>query len=174
DDAEKQLVRAACASAAVTHAHPLGQDGAVLVALTAAFASNDLSLQEISRRLRRHVRTVESQTKLAVVEGWLRTEDHPVAPRRAAAELGNGIKAADSCVTAVYIGLVLLNCSFSQLMQYILQVGGDVDTIGSMAGAIWGAAGGRGRLPEKYLRQLEQRERIEQLATNFADYVAQR
>jgi ADP-ribosylglycohydrolase len=166
-DDEKQLVLAARASAAVTHAHPVGQDGAVLIALTTAFACQDLSAQEISGRLRRHVQTAKFQTTLATAERWLQT-DQPVAAQTAAAELGNGIRAADSCVTAMYIGLALRNDSFPRLLQYIRQVGGDVDTIGAMAGAIWGAACGRHQLPEEHLRQLEQRERLEQLAGAFA------
>ena len=33
------------------------------------------------------------------------------------------------------------------MMQFIIKCGGDVDTIGAMAGALWGIANGAARLP---------------------------
>jgi ADP-ribosylglycohydrolase len=41
---------------------------------------------------------------------------------------------------------------------------GDVDTIGAMSGALWGAANGISRLPKSSLELLEDRERIQQVA----------
>ena len=169
-DDEKQLVRAARASAVVTHAHPLGQDGAVIIALTTALvynAGDEFCTHEVIQRLRRHVQTTEFQAKLATAEKWLRT-NQPIAPQTVAAELGNGIRAVDSCVTAVYLALAFREANFVDLLTFIRKIGGDVDTIGAMAGAIWGAACGRRRLPEEYLRRLERREYLEQLGEDLA------
>jgi ADP-ribosylglycohydrolase len=47
---EGELVEAASASAAVTHAHPLGREGAVLIALATALACDDASSAEIIGR----------------------------------------------------------------------------------------------------------------------------
>ena len=47
---------------------------------------------------------------------------------------------------------------------FIVECGGDVDTIGAMAGAIWGAANGARKLPALALVKLEQRERLTSLA----------
>jgi ADP-ribosylglycohydrolase len=41
----------------------------------------------------------------------------------------------------------------------------DVDTIGAMAGAVWGAANGARWLPEELLAQLEQAERVDTAAS---------
>ena len=41
----------------------------------------------------------------------------------------------------------------------------DADTIGAMAGAIWGAANGVEKLPSELLAKLEQRDRLLSLAT---------
>ncbi|XOF33506.1 MAG: ADP-ribosylglycohydrolase family protein [Candidatus Electrothrix sp. YB6] len=170
---EEKLVRAAKAAAAVTHAHPLGQEGAALIALTAALSCRNLPHQEIIARLREHLQSPEFQEKIDTAAAWLQA-DRPVSPQRAAAELGNGIRSLDSCVTAVYIGLTLRNSPFSQLLRYIRNVGGDTDTIGAMAGAIWGAACGRQQLPDEYLHRLEQYERLEKLAENFAEDIIRR
>jgi ADP-ribosylglycohydrolase len=94
---------------------------------------------------------------------------HPVAPKQVAQELGNGIRAQDSCVTACYIGLAFRESPFVDLLTYTREVGGDTDTIGAMAGAIWGAARGYQHLPEELLNKLEQRQFLEELAQRFAE-----
>jgi len=48
--------------------------------------------------------------------------------------LGNGITATESCVTAIYFGLKYINKSFDEMLNRILMMGGDTDTIAAMAG----------------------------------------
>lgn len=48
---------------------------------------------------------------------------------------------------------------FETLLRFTAACGGDVDTVGAMAGAIWGACNGEARLPEALLETLEDRER---------------
>lgn len=75
--------------------------------------------------------------------------------------LGNGVAAADSCVTALYLALRFLREPFDELMDFVIRCGGDVDTIGAMSGAIFGAGNGMSGLPEEHLLCLEARERIQ-------------
>jgi ADP-ribosylglycohydrolase len=49
---------------------------------------------------------------------------------------------------------------FEAMLTFAARCGGDVDTIGAMAGAIWGAARGSSPLPAAALGRLEQRQRI--------------
>lgn len=170
---EKKLVRAVRSATLVTHAHPVGLDGAVLIALTVALVCQNFSLQELCKRVRLHVQTLDIQNRLAVAEEML-SAAHPVSPRQVAQKLGNGIRAQDSCVTSCYIGLALSNAPFVDLLTYTREVGGDTDTIGAMAGAIWGAARGDQCLPEDLLRQLEQRQYLNALAQRFSDTIIER
>ncbi|MCI5130300.1 MAG: hypothetical protein D3904_01970 [Candidatus Electrothrix sp. EH2] len=165
---QRQLVRAVRETTVVTHAHPAGQDGAVIIALTAALLCSEYSVRDIFKRLRLHVQTEKFHNKMMPAERFLNAEDS-VTPQQAARELGNGIKATESCVTALFIGLALRDTAFSDLLAYVRKVGGDTDTIGAMAGAIWGAACGYGQVPEKFLQQLEQRRYLEELARRLAD-----
>jgi ADP-ribosylglycohydrolase len=57
-----------------------------------------------------------------------------------------------------------MRSSFEEMHTFVIDCGGDVDTIGAMAGAIWGAANGAGKLPSLILAKLEQRERLAGLA----------
>jgi poly(ADP-ribose) glycohydrolase ARH3 len=82
---------------------------------------------------------------------------------------GTGITAAESCVTAVYLGLRFRQEPFLELQAFVAECGGDVDTIGAMSGALWGAANGMSRLPESSLQLLEERERIQRVAEALHD-----
>ena len=172
-DNEDELVKAACASAAVTHAHPLGREGAVLIALATALAYNDTSSQEIIERLFQRAESPEFLSRLHKASAWLQAGSN-VAPRTVAAELGNGIAAVDSCVTAVYVALAFRNSSFNELLAFAIGLRGDVDTIAAMACAVWGAACGLDALPKARLAHLEQCDRLKALAQSLAEAASNR
>ena len=50
-DTEEELVKAAADTAAVTHAHSLGCEGAVLIAMATALSYNDMGSQDIMEHL---------------------------------------------------------------------------------------------------------------------------
>lgn len=143
----------------ITHAHPLAIEGAFLVATTTAMALAGQGAGEIVGRLVQHVRLEPYVGKLGIAHAWLTAGDAPLASK-VAIGLGNSLAASDSCVTAIYIALRFLGQPFRDMQRFAVQVGGDVDTIGAMAGAIWGAANGIDGLPPDELLKLEQRERL--------------
>lgn len=165
---EEEIVKAACATAAVTHAHPLGREGAVLIALATALAYNDASSLSIIERLCQRAESPEFSRRLHQAGSWLRAGDI-VAPQMVAGELGNGIAAVESCVTAVYVALAFRSNSFGELLEFAIELRGDVDTIAAMAGAVWGAARGLDALPGALLERLEQCGRLEALAQSLAE-----
>ena len=172
-DNEDEIVKAASASAAVTHAHPLGREGAVLIALATALAYNDTSSPEIIRRLCKRSESTQFLSRLHTASTWLQAGNN-IAPRKVAAELGNGIAAAESCVTAVYMSLAFRNSTFNELLDYAIRLRGDVDTIASMACAIWGALRGLDALPQTRLERLEQCDQLHALARSLAEVASNR
>lgn len=165
---EEELVQASRAVAAVTHAHPLGCEGAVLIARATALAYKDTGSQDIIERLCQCAESHHFSSKLHKAREWLQA-GKTVAPRTVGAELGNGITAVESCVTAVYLALAFRNKSFKELLEFSILLRGDVDTIAAMAGAIWGAARGQDALPHALLEQLEQSDRLKALAQSLAE-----
>ncbi|MES3021459.1 MAG: ADP-ribosylglycohydrolase family protein [Pseudomonadota bacterium] len=151
-----QAVRQVCS---ITHAHPMAIEGALLVSGATALALSQADPLEIIAALLRSADLDVYQRKLALAQGWLMAGDVPPA-RTLAAALGNGVAANASCVTAIYIALGFLRRPFLDMLRCVADVGGDVDTIGAMAGAIWGAANGMGGLPQAALARLEQREQL--------------
>jgi poly(ADP-ribose) glycohydrolase ARH3 len=158
------LVGAARLSAKITHAHPLGMEGAVLVAMATALALRGNYPPEILQGAGTHCELEPFTTRIQVAARWLQTGEEP-ATKEVITQLGNGIAASESCVTAVYIALRFMDRSFQEMQEFVAKGGGDADTIGAMAGAVWGTANGSASLPPEKLAKLEQREKLLTLAS---------
>ena len=154
-----ELINAARISASVTHAHPLGMEGAVLLASATALALTKTAAPEILRGAAKNCSCEAFTVRLAIAGKWLNSGSEPTV-REVTRALGNKISASESCVTGLYLALRFMNRPFTDMLQFIADGGGDVDTIGAMAGAVWGAANGIDKLPADRLAKLEQRVRL--------------
>ena len=157
------LAAAARLSASITHAHPLGMEGAALVASATAGALGGARPVEVVEQAARICVLGPFVTRLETALRWLRSTAEP-GPAEVAGHLGNTTAAGESCVAAVYLAARFLDRSFLELQAFVAAAGGDVDTIGAMAGAVWGAANGSARLPADELRRLEAVERLSAIA----------
>jgi ADP-ribosylglycohydrolase len=83
-------------------------------------------------------------------------------PSEAARRLGNSVVAHQSAVTAVHAAAHFT--AFAPMMDWILALGGDVDTIGAMAGGIFGARHGLAGLPPDLVERLEEGAWIDAVA----------
>lgn len=161
--APEKLEDAVYRSSIVTHAHPLALKGALVIALATAGVACGLATLELLELIRESCGSEEVLSRLWIASGWL-ASDSQVEVREIRRGLGNGIAAHESCVTAVYLALAYRDGSFLDMQRLAASLGGDVDTIGAMAGAIWGAANGVGGLPAEPLGRLEARARLVELA----------
>lgn len=150
---------AARRSAIVTHAHTLGIEGAVIVARATAAAAREDPSADVLDAVCDCCHSNLMAARLATAREWLNSHAH-VSPTEIARTLGNGIAAADSCVTALYLALRFRDAGFVEMQDMVAHVRGDADTIGAMSGAIWGAANGIEALPTALLDRLEQRDRL--------------
>ena len=157
------LIAAARSSARVTHAHPLGVEGAVLMAVAAHALLEGRSAAQLLAVVRAECATPEISQRMTTVTSWIESEAFP-GPRDVAAELGNGMTAPTSCPTALYIALRHMKASFEAMMEFVIRCRGDVDTIGAMAGALWGVVNGAERLPQV---RLEARDMLVDVATRL-------
>ncbi len=134
-DRQQELADAARLSAGVTHAHPLGVEGAVLVASATALAVTCSPPRAIFRRAAEACRLEPFVVRLKIAESWMEASEEP-APPAVRRHLGNGVAASESCVTAVYIAVRFMRSSFEEMHTFVVDCGGDVNTIDAMAGAI--------------------------------------
>ncbi|HYE61247.1 MAG TPA: ADP-ribosylglycohydrolase family protein [Phycisphaerales bacterium] len=164
----QELDEAARRSAEVTHGHALGVEGAVVIARATAAVLNGESNETVLRLGLECCDADAFQSRMGVAREWLAAGSE-VAPHEVARRLGNGIAAAESCVTAVYLALRYRERAFEEMQRVVWAMGGDADTIGAMCGAIWGAGNGAAALPREWLGRLEERERIEGLAERLCE-----
>jgi len=161
-----RLASAARLAAEVTHAHPLGMEGAALVAEATAAALDGADGHGILERAARAASSAEYVDALGLSGSWLESRSSPSA-RDVRVRLGMGITAPRSCVTALYVAGRFLQDPLEALLAFVVEAGGDVDTVGAMAGAIWGARNGLGSLPPSVVRSVEDAARIEDIATQL-------
>jgi len=164
------LYEHARASATVTHAHPIGVDGAAVQAHAVAQAVQ-LSPQEpfpeeaFTHKLVAFAQTEEMRAKIALVGELLREE---VSPRAAATRLGQSVFAHESAPFAIYAFLRHPK-SFEDCLFCAALNSGDRDTVGAMACAISGAYLGVEAIPRAWREKVENREQIKELAIKLLD-----
>ncbi len=162
-DLEK-LREIAYKSSAITHSHELGKEGAVLQAYAIALALNTPSNGEINResfllRLQNFAQNHLYKEKMGRIKRLLGEQDSA----KVVILLGNGIEAPRSVPTAIYCFLKQPR-SYKDSVLYAISLGGDTDTIASMAGAISGAYLGIEAIPQEWKAKLENEAYIEALA----------
>ncbi len=168
-DNPETLRDVACASSQITHAHPLGKEGAALQAYAIALAtvrgpSSDLDRAEFLSRL------INFTSEKVFLEKLNRISDLMLKPdtERAVLELGNGIEAFNSVPTAIYCFLSRPG-SFMDAVFGAISLGGDTDTIGAMTGAISGAYLGVDAISNRWRDRLENGRYIAELAESLCN-----
>jgi len=169
-DRPDELEHAARASAEITHAHPLGVAGAVVIARAVGAAVQGRSGQAVFDAALTGGEPAEYRSRMTIAREWL-TTGHAASEAEVRAHLGNCVSALESVVTAVYLAVRFLDQPFLALHRFIADCRGDTDTIGAMAGAIWGAVNGAGNLPSEALNRLERRDELAVLAEKLSHAV---
>ena len=165
-----RLYEEACASAEVTHAHPVGKDGAAVQAWAIAQAvrldpEKEFPKERFIQNLIAFSRTPEIQEKMKLVQTLIREE---VSPEMAAFRLGKSVTVDESMPFAVY-SFLRYPQSFEECLLCSILNGGDRDTLGAMACAISGAYLGIEAIPQSWKDKLENKNFIENLASSLAD-----
>lgn len=160
-------------AARVTHAHPIGVDGAAVQAHAIAQALRldpgaALDRARFVETLADHARTPELFHKLTAVGALVR---RGAEPRDAVAALGVGVRADESVLFALYCFLRAPH-SYRDTLECAVLHGGDRDTLGALAGAVSGAYLGIGAIPAGWLARLEDADLLETLALSLTPRVA--
>lgn len=162
-DQPKELAEAVELASAVTHAHPAALAGAQLIAQAIVHVLQDADAAEAVRALTGQCQYPNFAEAMRTVTELLAAPTLP-QPARLRHLLGTESTALRSCPAAVLLGLRFRQQPLTELLAYVQDCGGDTDTVAAMAGAIWGAAAGRSRIPEQMLRAVEEQELLLRLA----------
>ncbi|XP_001380688.2 ADP-ribosylhydrolase ARH3 isoform X1 [Monodelphis domestica] len=189
----KDVQKFARLSAQLTHASSLGYNGATLQALAVHLAlQGESSREQFLQQLLDHMEEVENDDRSLSEARELGMEERPylnklkkigefleqglMTKEEVLSELGNGIAAFESVPTAIYCFLrcmapdPAIPATFNSLQRtliYSISLGGDTDTIATMAGAIAGAYYGMEQVPESWQQSCEGYEETDVLARNL-------
>jgi len=152
-------------SACVTHAHPIGIDGAVIQARAVSIATRlnpveEFFFEDFIDELIRFAKTYEMKTKMEMVKSLL---EEDVTPKIAASRLGMSVAVYESVPFAIY-SFLKYSKSFKECLLCAVLNGGDRDTLGAMACSISGAYLGIDAIPKKWIKKLENFLLIKNLA----------
>ena len=164
------LYEKASISAAVTHAHPIGIDGAAVQAKAVALAvqsdpEDEFPTDQFMDTLIGFAGTPEMKEKMRSVQELI---DAHASPPHAIEQLGRTVGVHESMPFALYSFLRHPKSFEDSLFCSILH-GGDRDTLGAMACAISGAYGGVNSIPDTWKQKLENRSYIEGLALRLSE-----
>lgn len=168
------LQEAAIKQATITHAHPLGQWGAVMQACAIGLAISQnpkgpFKKEQMIINLREILwgGPIEYMKALNKIEEMV-GQGKKLEAREVVRSLGNGVEAQFSVPSACYIAITY-SPDFCDAIQAAISLGGDTDTIAGMAGAIVGAHVGEKGLPVEWIEQLEEGPRGCSFARTLAD-----
>ncbi len=155
--------------ARLTHAHPIGVDGAAVLARAEVKAlhlnfNRPFSPAVIIERLGALSRTSTLRGKLQLIPELI---EHDASPWDAAETLGLGLGAHESVPFALYCFLHHPHTFVETVLTAVLQ-GGSRPGLGAMAGALSGAYLGIEAIPGDWLERLESHQHIETLARELA------
>ncbi len=162
------LLNSVIKSAEITHAHPLGIEGAKLIARATQAAFQDLDNEKILAELFHQCQSKIYKDKIIFCTEALNKPNIKVSEIKK--QLGNGIAAPQSCVTAIYFSLQFRDQKFNSMLNKIIGLGGDTDTIASMAGSIWGAFNGNQSLNQE-AKNIEKWEKIDQISKDLFERI---
>jgi poly(ADP-ribose) glycohydrolase ARH3 len=152
-------------SSIVTHAHPVGVDGAALIAIAVAEALRidpvtNFDREQFLSQLLIAAKTKELQAKLRTVSALLK---HGTSDKNVAEDLGRSVRADESVPFALY-SFLRYPMRFDECILCAVCNGGDRDTLGAMTGSIVGAFLGVESIPNQWKVNLENRDYLEKLA----------
>jgi poly(ADP-ribose) glycohydrolase ARH3 len=160
--------------AAVTHAHPEGRDGAVMLAAVVhlGLATPTTELLDLTA-IKPGDLQLQSPTMHAVWGKLLDAATSPSKLTELAQQFGTSPAASQSVPAAIAVALAVDGDAIATIRAAIA-LGGDTDTIAAMAASVAGAHHGIAGLPADLLARLEAGDRIAQLADRLVELPGRR
>jgi len=155
-----KLAEYAARSSMPSHVHPQSVGASVMVARAVAGAVNDnFSLDDMVCVASWHDK--EMTEKMRIARDGLKKYHSMIL-----SQIGNSWLAKETVPTALYCAALNIDSPKEAIIMAVNN-GGDADSIACITGAIVGAANDKLNVPEEWLTQLEDREKIEKMALDL-------
>ena len=180
-----ELVTRARDVARITHSHHLGVTGGIIQALAVYHALHGDTPGQILEKIKSLVHELEKDIeddgtaslykhKMALIEKHVNCSEEELA--EVAFELGNDVSAVDSVPTALFCYLRGLGDHdngdhgddvFERVLVTALRMGGDTDTIASMACSLAGASVGEENIPRELVTCCEDHQGVREMGSSI-------
>ena len=163
---EERVTRLAAETSLLTHGHAAAIAGGVATALLVHWALEAVDPREMFRRLVDRTRTISDEF-LATIEQVPGVLDHE--PESAYAVLGDAWVADEAIACALYAFWRSPN-DYRSTVVTAVNMDGDSDSVGCIAGAISGAYNGVEAIPAPWRRTVEQADQLVNVARHLLDF----
>ena len=150
----------------ITHANSLAIEGSILISSAVWGALRDFGELDILDLLSNNLKEEIYLNKLEFIKNNLKED---LRKEEIVKYLGNGVASYDSVATSLYFALKYKDEILTKMLNEIYFLRGDSDTLGAMAGVIWGAFNGFGALCNIY-EKLENIEFILKISEDLANF----
>ena len=153
-------------ASSVTHPNQSAIQGAKLLSHAILGMLNETPPLAVIERLETNNSTEAYNDKLQNIKELL-SGNSLLDPKAIRSRLGTGTAAVESCSAAVFIGLHFHDKKLDDMLDFVNKCRGDTDTIGAMAGSIWGASNGFASIPDNLVKSVEGADVMKELAARI-------
>lgn len=165
----EQCFHLGCTAAAITHGHPTGYLCAgFLAALISRLVSGETIMEALPDATRILTTYKDYDECLKAVEGAVELSYNPNPSPEVIEHLGAGWLAEEVLAIGLYCALVAGD-DFRRGVLLAVNHSGDSDSTGAVTGSIMGARYGAGSIPAEWLRDLEMKAVIKEIAADVYD-----
>lgn len=149
----------------ITHCHPLGLDGAMLVAHTVAGVLNGNTILDSVRVSKEHLETRDFRDLCDRLLDAMNGD--PLTIPEIRKRFGNSVLSTKSVPAALYLAHICAERPFDELLEHCRRLGGDADTIGAISGAAWGGVNSGEAIRNRFPFGVENVGMVEQAAASM-------
>ena len=163
-------------TAALTHGHPLGYiPAAGLSYLISLLAHTDMTLEDAAQKMIYETTCAYDDEQVLygdfrdiIDKAWMLAENENISDQDAIRELGEGWVAEEALAIAVFCALRYSN-DFEKAIITAVNHDGDSDSTGAITGNILGTYLGLSKIPERFLKNLELKDIIMEIADDLSE-----
>lgn len=141
----------------ITHCHPIAIDSALLVSNVIYAILSGKPMKESIFDASKDFKTDEFNE---VGKKLCQFVESPSSVKDLKQVFGSGVVALQSVPSAIALSYLVSDGKFADLIDACRVLGGDTDTIGSIAGSIWGCKNGSDQLSTDYISEIENGDSI--------------
>jgi ADP-ribosylglycohydrolase len=157
----EKLIQAALLSGRITHSHPVSDAASIAGAYAVKLALDGVEPQEMYEPLLDLTNGISPEFTAALAKAYEKANSG-MKDENALKEIGEGWYADETFALAYFCTLRYPN-DYRKAVQIAVNITGDSDSVGSVAGGILGAKLGIGAIPISWIQALKEQEKLEEM-----------